>query len=251
MQSDRQQMLEEYCKTRDIMLRNTLAEEYLYMAQAVARRFSGRGAEVDDLIQVASVALLRALERYDVEKGVAFTSFAVPTMVGEIRNYLRDRVKPLRFPRQSSELLLKISRERESFLQKHMREPSVLELSSALNVPQDAVLDALEVQRAAQSVSLDASLSKEEPATLSELLGQEETAYNDLEVVDYINRLLSQLEGKARYVLEQRFFHQRNQRDIARELGISQMQVSRLERRALQILRITYLQRDERELAEK
>ena len=249
MQSDRQRMLEEYCKTRNIALRNTLAEEYLYMAQAVARRFTGRGAEIDDLIQVASVALLRALERYDVGKGVAFTSFAVPTMIGEIRNYLRDRVKPLRFPRQSSELLLKITRERESFLQKHLREPSVLELSSALNVPQDAVLDALEVQRAAQPVSLDASVSREEPTTLAEVLGKEEAAYSELEMVDYINRLLSQLEENARYVLEQRFFYQRNQRDIARDLGISQMQVSRLERRALQILRITHLQRDEREMA--
>jgi RNA polymerase sigma-B factor len=232
-------------------LRNALVEEYLYMAQAVARRFSGRGAEVDDLIQVASVALLRALERYDADKGVAFTSFAVPTMVGEIRNYLRDKVKPLRFPRQSSELLLKIKKIRENFVQGHMREPSVMELSAALGVPQDAVLDALEVQQAAQSVSLDASVSKEESTTLSELLGAEETAYNDLEMVDYLNRLLSALEGNARYVLEQRFFHQRNQRDIARELGISQMQVSRLERRALQILRITYLQREGRELVEK
>ena len=250
MPNDKQQMLEEYYKTKDITLRNALAEEYLYMAQAVARRFSGRGAEVDDLIQVASVALLRALERFNVEKGVAFTSFAVPTMVGEIRNYLRDKVKPLRFPRQSSELLLKITKMRESFIQEHMREPSVMEISTALGVLQDAVLDALEVQRAAQSVSLDANVSKEESTTLSELLGKEETAYSHLEMADYINRLLSQLEGKARYVLEQRFFHQRNQRDIAKEMGISQMQVSRLERRALQILRIMYLQRDGRESVE-
>lgn len=247
MQSDKQRMLEEYCKTRDIALRNTLAEEYLYTAQAVARRFSGRGAEVDDLVQVASMALLRALERYDPGKGVAFTSFAVPTMVGEIRNYLRDKVKPLRFPRQSSELLTKITREREAFLQTHMREPTVLELSRALNAPQDAVLDALEIQRAAQSVSLDASFSQEEPTALSDLLGKEETAYTDLEMADYVNHVLSKLEGKARYVLEQRFFHQRNQRDIAREMGISQMQVSRLERRALQILRITYAHQDTRE----
>jgi RNA polymerase sigma-B factor len=174
----------------------------------------------------------------------------MPTMVGEIRNYLRDKVKPLRFPRQSSELLLKITREREAFLQKNMREPSVLELSEILEVPQDAVLDALEVQRAAQPVSLDASISWEEPTALSELLGTEETAYNDLEMLDYINRLLSQLEGKARYVLEQRFFFQRNQRDIAREMGISQMQVSRLERRALQLLRITNDQRDRQEAAD-
>lgn len=237
MQSDKQHRLETYCKTRDIALRNELVEENLHLAQAVARRFAGRGAEVDDLIQVASMALLRALERYDVDRGVAFTSFAVPTMAGEVRNYLRDKAKPLRFPRQGSELLLKIAHERELFLQKYMREPNIPELAEILGISQDAVLDALEIQRAAQPVSLDATISEEEPSLL-DILGKEESAYTDLEMFDYVNGLLSQLEGKIRYVLEQRFFHQRNQHDIARDLSVSQMQVSRLEKRGLQILRI-------------
>lgn len=244
MQSDRQRRLEEYCRTRDIALRNAVVEDHLYLTHAAARRFSGKGADDDDLIQVASLAMIRALERFDIEKGVAFSSYVMPTMMGEIRNYLRDKVKTLRFPRQGSELLSKITREREAFLQKHMREPSILELSNILGVSQDAVLDALEIQRAAQPVSLDASVSSEEPITLAELIGKEETAYTDLETTDYLNHMLSRLEGKARYVLEQRFFHQRNQREIAREMGISQMQVSRLERRALQILRITNAQKN-------
>lgn len=237
MQGDMQHKLEAYCKTRDITLRNELAEEYLYLAHAVARRFTGKGVETEDLNQVASMALLRALERFDLEKGVAFTSFVVPTLAGELRNYLRDKARPLRVPRQGSELLTKIARERELFLQKYMREPLVPELAKRLGISQDAVLDALEIQRATQSISLDASFAEEE-SSLLDVLGKEETAYSDLEMSDYINGLLSQLDSHARYVLEQRFFQQRNQRDVARDLGISQMQVSRLEKRALQLLRI-------------
>lgn len=237
MQGNMQHRLETYCKTRDIALRNEIAEEYLHLAHMVAHRFAGRGVETEDLNQVASLALLRALERYDIEKGVAFTSFAVPTLAGEVRNYLRDKAKPLRIPRQGSELLPKIARERERFLHKYMREPLVPELAAILGITQDLVLDALEIQRATQSVSLDASFEEEE-ASLLDILGKEETAYSDLEMTDYINGLLSQLDSKARYVLEQRFFFQRNQRDVAQDLGISQMQVSRLEKRSLQLLRI-------------
>ncbi len=236
MQTDSHDKLTAYCETRDPALRNALVEEYLYLAQAVARRFAGRGADVDDLAQVASIALMRALERFDCGKGVKFTTFAVPTLAGELRNYLRDKARLVRLPRRGSELLPRIGREREALFQRLGREPSVTELAEALNLPPDDVLDALEMQRAAQAMSLD-SAPDDDGTPMAALLGQEEEAFGQMESDDLVKSLLAQLEGKSRFVIEERFLRQRSQRDIARDLGVSQMQVSRLERRALAALR--------------
>lgn len=236
MQTDKRELLAEYCKSRDVALRNSLAEQYLYLAQAVARRFMGRGVDLEDLIQVASVALLHALERFDADKGLAFTTFAMPTLTGEVRNYLRDKSRLVRLPRRGSELLPRIAREREAFWQENAREPSVTELAERLGLTQDDVIDALEMQRTTQAVSLDMTPTDDGPS-LENLLGQEEEAYDQIESSDMIAHMLSQLEGASRFVIEERFLRQRSQRDVAKDLGVSQMQVSRLERRALAFLR--------------
>lgn len=233
---DRQAMLDEYCRTRAKPLRNALAEEYLYLAQAVARRFSGRGAEHDDLSQVASIALLHALERFDCDKGLAFTTFAVPTLAGEVRNYLRDKSRAVRLPRRGGELLARVYREREAFMREHGREPTVPELSKALDVPTDNILDALEMSGAAQPLSFDAPIG-EDGATLGATLGEDEASFSRIEDQDMVQSLLSKLEGSMRTVIEQRYLAGRSQREVAKQIGVSQMQVSRLERRALHLLR--------------
>ena len=107
-----QAMLEEYCRTRDRELRNQLVGEYLYIAEICARRFAGRGVEYDDLRQIASLALIKALERFDCSKGVEFSTFATPTVVGEVKNYFRDRLRLVRLPRRSVELAQKAERTR-------------------------------------------------------------------------------------------------------------------------------------------
>ncbi|MDR0929698.1 MAG: sigma-70 family RNA polymerase sigma factor, partial [Oscillospiraceae bacterium] len=236
MPADTRDLLAAYCETREPALRNRLAEAYLYLAQAVARRFQGRGVDVDDLTQVAAIALLHAIERFDCDKGLAFTTFAMPTLVGEVRNYLRDRAPAVRPPRRSAELMPRLIRTRETFFQAEGREPTAQELAEALGVPPDAVLDALESQRAAQPVSLDSTPADDE-SPLSNLLGEEEAAYARIETDDQVRSLLQQLEGRSRFIIEERFLRERSQRDVARDLGVSQMQVSRLERKALEILR--------------
>lgn len=241
MQTDKRELLAEYCRTRDVQLRNSLAEQYLYLAQAVARRFTGRGVDLDDLVQVASIALLHALERFDADKGLAFTTFAMPTLTGEVRNFLRDKSRLVRLPRRGSELLPRIARERESFWQEEAREPSVQELADRLRISPDDVIDALEMQRTTQAMSLDMTPTEDGPS-LESLLGQEEGAYEAIEANDMIIHMLSQLEGNSRYVIEQRFLQQRSQRDVAKDLGVSQMQISRLERRALAFLRSRFSQ---------
>lgn len=236
MQPGTQEMLEAYCESRDPQLRNALAERYLYLAKAVARRFADRGAELEDLTQVASVALLSALERFDIDKGLAFTTFAVPTLAGVVRNYLRDKAKLMRLPRHGVELLTHIAQERERFTGEHGYEPSVTELAEALKVPMDDVLDALEMQRSTQAMSLDNAVSEDSP-TLKDLLGRDEEAYARIESEDMVAHMLSMLEGTSRFVIEERFLRQRSQREVAKDLGVSQMQVSRMERRALEKLR--------------
>lgn len=237
MQTDnKRELLNAYCQTKDPDLRNQVAEAYLYLAQAVARRFTGRGVELEDLVQVASIALLHAIERFDADKGLAFTTFAMPTLTGEVRNYLRDKSRLVRLPRRGSELLPRIAREREAFWQENAREPTVNELAERLRISADDVIDALEMQRTTQAMSLDMTPTEDGP-TLENLLGQDEEEYDRIEADDMITHMLSQLEGTSRFVIEERFLRQRSQRDVAKDLGVSQMQVSRLERRALAYLR--------------
>lgn len=236
MTTDKREMLDEYWQSKDPALRNELAEQYLYLAQAVARRFTGRGVDLEDLVQVASIALLLALERFDADKGLAFTTFAMPTLTGEVRNYLRDKSRLVRLPRRGGELLPRIAREREAFWQDNAREPSVSELAEGLGISVDEVIDALEMQRTTQAVSLDMTPNEDGPA-LENLVGQEEEAYGQIESSDMVAHLLDQLEGVSRFVIEERFLRRRSQREVAQDLGVSQMQVSRLERRALNYLR--------------
>lgn len=233
---EKQELLAKYCATRDVALRNALVEAYLYLSRAVAGRFSGRGVETEDLFQVASIALLHAVERFDCDKGLAFTTFAVPTIAGEVRNYIRDKAHLVRLPRRGGELLPRIAREREAFYQQWRREPSVFELAERVGVSQDHLLDALEMRASASPVSLDTAPSEEGDA-LSDFLGREEEAFAKIDSIDWVRSLLAHLEGKSRFVIEERFLRQRSQRDVARELGVSQMQVSRLERKALGVLR--------------
>lgn len=236
MPTDKQQMIHAFCRTRDPALRNALAEIYLYLARAVAARFQGRGLEMEDLVQVASVALLHALERFDCELGISFTTFAVPTIAGEVRNYLRDKANIVRLPRRGRELLPRILREREAFLKEKGREPRVAELAERLSVSEDHVLDALEMQRRVQRVSLD-SAAREDTSPLDKYLGREEEGFERIDTVDMVESLLSRLEGKSRFIIEERFLRQKSQHEVARALGVSQMQVSRLERKALDSLR--------------
>ena len=208
---DKDALWQAYLQAPTTQNRNAVAEAYLYLAQAVARRFAGRGVETQDLTQVASLALLHAIERYDAGKGLKFTTFAVPTIAGEVRNYLRDKGNLVRLPRSASELLLRVHKARETHFRETGREPSVQELSELLGVSSDAIL--------------------------SDQLGAEETAFGRLEGEDAVDSLLRALPEPLPTVLKARYFENKNQREIAAALGVSQMQVSRLERRAIALLR--------------
>ena len=223
-------LLSEYCRTRDRKLRNSLVEEYMYIAEISARRFSGRGVEYDDLLQVASLALIKALERFDCSKGVEFTSFATPSVVGEVKNYFRDKLRLVRLPRRSTEIMRRAELARERLGHELGRNPT----------PVEVVLEAMESHTAGFSVSLDDRAGEEDSQSVADTLGELDPSFESVELNDYLKRELSKLTEQERRVIIARFVGERSQRDIAQELGVSQMYVSRLERRVLSRLREAY-----------
>lgn len=233
-------LLSEYCRTRDRKLRNSLVEEYMYIAEISARRFSGRGVEYDDLLQVASLALIKALERFDCSKGVEFTSFATPSVVGEVKNYFRDKLRLVRLPRRSTEIMRRAELARERLGHELGRNPTSAEIARALKLPVEVVLEAMESHTAGFSVSLDDRAGEEDSQSVADTLGELDPSFESVELNDYLKRELSKLTEQERRVIIARFVGERSQRDIAQELGVSQMYVSRLERRVLSKLREAY-----------
>ena len=231
-------LLEQYALSHALELRDRIVEAYLYIAEIVARKFSGRGVDYDDLYQVAALALVKGVERYDADKGVKFASFITPTMVGEVKNYFRDRSRIIRLPRRSAELAHEVRAAKSELEQRLGRSPKVDELAEFMNVSEDAVLEALELSNAMTPASLDAQVSDEDSETpLSQFLGFSDPGYSDFERNDMLDRAMSALDSRQRAVILGRFFEGLSQRDLAAQLGISQMTISRIERQALEKLR--------------
>ena len=232
------QLLRRYVDTRDAALRERIVEDNLYIAQIIAKRFSGRGVEYDDLYQVASMALFRAIDRFDPAKGVKFVSFVTPTMVGEVKNYFRDRSRAIRLPRRGAETARSVRAARAKLEQQLSRSPRVDELAESLGLTEDAVLEALELGNAMSPASLDAEVGEErEGSPLGRLLGFDEPGYAEFERGDMLRRAMDALDDRQREVIRGRFYENLSQREMAERMKVSQMTVSRIERQALKRMR--------------
>ncbi len=231
-------LLIEYCKTRAVDLRNELLTHYLYIAEIAAKKFVGRGVEYDDLFQVASLALIRALERFDGDRNIKFGSFATPSVIGEIKNYFRDRSRAIRLPRRTNEMLKSLYEAQEELTNELNRPPRPEELAQKMQIPIETVYELVEAKSSIQMVSLDETVQGDEgERSLSDLIGVETEEYVSIENADFLQRNLSQLSEEEREMLISRYVHRKSQRTIAEEMGTSQMYVSRLERRVLSKLR--------------
>lgn len=229
-------LLEQYARTRDPQLRDRLVEGYYPLSKAVARRFAGRGVEIEDLQQVAGMALVKAVERYEPERGFRFTTYAVPTIAGDVRNYLRDRGSSIRLPRDARQRLFQMQQERDRFSREHLREPSAAELAQAMQLSSDELLLLLNMKNSTETVSLDAPVGEEETG-LGNLLGIQDDGFERLEQSEWLQWILSKVSEVERKLLLLRYREQLGQRETAKRLGVSQMQVSRMERRILTRLR--------------
>lgn len=230
-------LLERYAASRDPALRDELFEHYLPLARAVARKFSGRGVETEDLEQVAGMALLKALERFDPSRGFRFVTYAVPTITGDVRNYLRDKSGLMRMPRDMRQRLYQMTQEQERFEREHLRTPTAVELSERMGIAPEEFLALLALRTQNEAVSLDTPVGEEGDTQLSDLLGSTDDRFERMERSERAQWLLSKVGDTERELLTLRYRDGLGQRETARRLGISQMQVSRLERRALSRLR--------------
>ena len=230
-------LLERYAASHDPSIRDELFEAYLPLARAVARKFAGRGVETEDLEQVAGLALLKALERFEPARGFRFVTYAVPTITGDVRNYLRDRSGLMRMPRDTRQRLYQMTREQERFEREHLRAPTAEELAQRMGIVPEELLALMSLRMQSDTVSLDMPVGEEGDTQLSDLLGGVDERFEEMEKNELAGWQLSKVGEVERELLTLRYRDGLGQRETAKRLGISQMQVSRLERRVLSRLR--------------
>lgn len=223
-------------ETGDHGLRQELIEVHLGLVEYLARRFAGRGEPLDDLVQVATIGLVKAVDRFDPAREVEFSTYATPTIVGELKRHFRDKGWAVRIPRRLQELNLRLGGIVSELSQQGGRSPTVHEIAEAAGTTEDEVLEAMDSAHAYNLVSLDAA-SGQEGLSLLEQLGEEDETLDLLEYRASLAPLLEQLPPRERGMLYLRFFKGLTQSEIAEDLGISQMHVSRLLARTLATLR--------------
>lgn len=226
-------LLEAYRDTGDRAARDRLVEELMPLVRSLARRYAGRGEPVDDLVQVGAIGLIKAIDRFDPERCVEISTYAVPTIVGEIRRHFRDRSWSVHVPRGMKELSLRVSRLVDELSTELGRSPTVAEIAAAAEVEEEDVIEALETARAHTSTSLSTPLDASGELTLIDLFGEDDAGYEALERGSVVRTGLEGLEERERRIVILRFLKGLTQSEIATELGISQMHVSRLLRSAL------------------
>lgn len=227
-------LLVAYLEEGDVRARDRLVEDLMPLVRSLARRYAGRGEPTEDLVQVGAIGLVKAIDRFDLEKGVELSTYAVPTIVGEIRRHFRDRTWSVHVPRRLKELSLQLSRTRDELTAATGRTPTVLELAEAVGVDEEEAIDALEAAKAYTSRSLDRPFDDERDP-LSEP-ADEDDGYAALERRSVVRQVLDALDERARRIVVLRFLNGMSQAEIAAEVGISQMHVSRLLRKALETM---------------
>jgi RNA polymerase sigma-B factor len=229
---------ETYRRTGDRRLRDELVEEHAPLAQFLAGRFANRGEPRDDLVQVALVGLFKAVERFDPGRGLQFSTFATPTILGELKRHFRDRGWAVRVPRRVQELHLQLGRIVSALGQEEGRSPTPAEVAERAGVSEEAVLEAMEAGSLYRLVSLDGSVTPDdEGGELMACLGTEDSGFQRIEHRSEIAELLNVLPERERRIVELRFFESLTQSEIAERVGVSQMHVSRLLTRSLERLR--------------
>jgi RNA polymerase sigma-B factor len=229
------ELFERYRETRSIELRNEIVERYLYIVDILIKKYLNKGVEYEDLYQVGSMALVFAVERFDAEKGFEFTSFATPTIIGEIKRYFRDKGWAIKVPRRLKEISSQISPAKEVLYGKLNRVPTVTELAEYLGYSEDDILEAMEGGQAYSTYSLNQTFDEGgeegEGAVLEKYTGREEQGYNSFENAELIKTVMNDLSEKEQDIFKRRFFRNETQQDIAEQMGVSQMTISRLEKK--------------------
>ena len=229
-------LLETYFRTRDLAVRDQLVAANLRLALHLARRFSNRGVSLDDLEQVASLGLLRAIDRFDPSRGLEFSTFATPTIMGELKRHFRDKGWAVRVPRRVQELHLLLNATVADLTHQLGRSPTIAELATASRASEEEVLEAMEAAQAYRSASIEGR-SAAHPESSDLQLGVDDLGLFEAENKLLVEKLLAHLAPREQLLLRLRFYEEMTQQQIAERLGVSQMHVSRLLSRCLDDLR--------------
>ena len=229
---------ERLAESRDPALRNELVTAHLGLAEYLARRFDNRGEHVDDLVQVASVGLVKAVDRFDPSRGLEFATYATPTIVGELKRHFRDKGWAVRVPRRIQELHLRLGPAVAALGQELGHSPTIAEIARHTGASEEDVLEAIEAGNAYRTTSLNAPVRGDDPGqSLGDRLGGDDERLADTEDWMTLSPLVAELPPRERAILHLRFFQGKTQSEIAERMGISQMHVSRLLARSLTQLR--------------
>lgn len=241
----RRQLLAEYRRTGARRVRDELVSTYIPLARSIAARFQGRGVPLEDLHQVACIGLILAIDRFDGDQGATFETYVWPTIVGEIKRYFRDCAWHIKVPRRRQKLASEIRSAEESLSRDRGRCPTVEEIARFLEVTEDEVLAAMEITHAYAPSSLDLSpAGPDDSSRARHEKGRPDRALDVIEIRHALQQALSRLDERKRRILALRYFGDLTQRQVAQDLGLSQMQVSRLERQALSQLKELFMIQD-------
>lgn len=231
------ELFEAYRRTRDINIRNEIISRYMYLADIITKKFANRGVETDDIYQVACMALINAVERFDPDADVKFVSFATPTIVGEIKRYFRDKASVIRIPRRIYEVYQKVNQAREYLMQKLKRAPRIDEIADYLKMKEETILEIIESWNVYNIQSFDQAVFEEDDLELHETVGQDDETFERINNRDFLEKAMENFNQAEKLFIKMRYFENRTQKDIAKHFNVSQMYISRLEKRTLEKFR--------------
>ncbi|MGB9587191.1 MAG: RNA polymerase sigma factor SigF [Armatimonadota bacterium] len=237
---DAESLFAKYAETKDPRVRERLVEMHQNLVRFLAGKFVNRGEPLEDLVQVGTIGLINAIDRFDPKRGTKFSTYATPTIVGEIRRYFRDKAWSLKVPRRLQELNLAANKAADNLSAKLGRTPTIQEISQAVGASEEETLEAMELGNAYETVSLDTKLVNEgdsSPLSLAEFVGDTDGSLNSLDKFGDLSQAIECLDPREKAIIYLRFFKDMSQTEVAKRLNISQMHVSRLQQKALKRLR--------------
>lgn len=235
--NDNRHLFLQYKNEPSIENRNRVVNAYLYLAEIISKKFINRGMDYDDIYQVACIALIKAVERFDMDKGVKFVSYATPTIIGEIKRFFRDKGSIIRIPRRIYEIYQKINHACEHLTHELHRKPKVDEIASFLNISEENVLEIVEWWDARNIQSFDRNVFEDNDNNLYEAIGENDSDFERIKNRDFLKKSMDRFNEVEKKLIKMRYFNSKTQKEIANELGVSQMYVSRLERKVLEKFR--------------
>lgn len=225
------------------IVRDELFHRHMYIAEILSKKYINKGIEYDDIYQVAALGLLYAVNRFDVDKGFEFSSFATPTIVGEIKKYFRDKGWTIRVPRRIQELSKKVTLAKEKLYRDNSRVPTVMDIATYLGTSEEEIIEAIEASKVYTPKSLDLEMesgSDDRDVKLMDIVGEEDKAFESINNADFIQYMMDKLNPMEQKIISDRFFEEKTQIMVADELDVSQMTISRMEKRILAKFRDEY-----------